>query len=122
MRLVLDSDPAVYTVRRYAAGEIVVNDQRLTAPCILSAQRLIVDWAASPLAPISAADLAPLLELAPAILLLGWSQQPQVPDASVRRALAGRGVALECMSLGAACRTYNILVQEGRPVVAGLFP
>jgi uncharacterized protein len=122
MRLVLDSDATVHTVRRYEAGAVVVGDQRLTGPCILSARRVISDWPASASMPLTEADLAPLLELAPAIVLLGWSQQPQVPEPGVRRSLGQRGIAVECMNLGAACRTYNVLVQEGRPVVAGLFP
>jgi uncharacterized protein len=122
MRLVLDSDTTVQIVRRYQPGEVVVGEQRLTAPCILSARRVISDWKADPSTPPRDAELAPLLELAPAIVLLGWAHEPQIPEPTVRRGLADRGIALECMSLGAACRTYNILVQEGRPVVAGLFP
>jgi uncharacterized protein len=42
--------------------------------------------------------------------------------AALRRMLEARGVALEVMNLGAACRTYNVLAQERREVVAGLFP
>jgi len=39
----------------------------------------------------------------------------------VRAVLAARGVGLEAMHLGAACRTYNVLVQEERRVAAALF-
>jgi len=41
---------------------------------------------------------------------------------TLRRSVEARGVSLELMSLGAACRTYNVLAQERREVVAGLFP
>jgi uncharacterized protein len=39
----------------------------------------------------------------------------------VRALLASQGIALEVMELGAACRTFNILVQEERRVAAALF-
>jgi uncharacterized protein len=35
-------------------------------------------------------------------------------------ALAEKGIAIECMSTAAACRTYNILMSEGRQVMAAL--
>ena len=45
----------------------------------------------------------------------------QFAPAALRDALAGRGVGLEAMQLGAACRTFNVLVQEERRVAAALF-
>jgi len=42
------------------------------------------------------------------------------PAAAVRRAFAEAGLALEPMDTGAACRTYNVLLAEGRPVGAAL--
>ena len=44
------------------------------------------------------------------------------PQRAIRQAFATRKVGLEVMDLGAACRTYNILVQEERRVAAALFP
>jgi uncharacterized protein len=125
MRLVLDTDPQILTVRRYGAGEIEVAGQVLRAPCILSPARLIADWAVSTAAELDEAALAPLLALRPAVLLIG-SDMPGAGaariDSALRRSVESRGVSLELMSLGAACRTYNVLAQERREVVAGLFP
>jgi uncharacterized protein len=42
-------------------------------------------------------------------------------SAAVRDEFARRGVGLEVMQLGAACRTFNVLVQEERRVLAALF-
>jgi uncharacterized protein len=44
------------------------------------------------------------------------------PASAIKQAFAARGIGLEVMDLGAACRTYNILVQEERRVAAALFP
>ena len=56
------------------------------------------------------------------IVLFGAGEIQQLPGAAIRAAFRTRGIALECMSLGAACRTYNILASEARSVLAGLFP
>ncbi len=122
VRLVLESDPRLYTIRRYAPGEIVVGDQVLHGPCIVSASRLVADWPAVSPDALDATTLAPLLKLEPVIILIGLLDTHGAPPRAMSVALQRRGIALESMNLGAACRTYNVLVHEGRAVVAGLFP
>lgn len=122
MRLVLDTDPQVLTVRGYAPGEIDVGGQKIRAPCIVSAARLITDWAIASAAALDMAALAPLLALHPTVVLIGADGADVAGSAPLRRALETRRIAFEIMNLGAACRTYNVLVQERREVVAGLFP
>jgi uncharacterized protein len=122
MRLVLDTDPQVLTVRGYAPGEIDIGGEKIRAPCIVSAAQLITDWPVSSAATLDLAALAPLLALHPTVVLIGADSADRLAAGALRRALETRGVALEVMNLGAACRTYNVLVQERREVVAGLFP
>jgi uncharacterized protein len=122
MRLVLETDPEILTVRRYAPGEIEIAGQLLRSPCIVSAHQLISDWQASTVNTLDLNILAPLLALQPRIVLLGSDVPEARAPGELRRALEGRGIALEVMNLGAACRTYNVLAQELRAVVAGLFP
>jgi len=122
MRLVLDTDPNVLTVRRYAPGEIEVAGEVIRQPCILSAERLITDWPVRSPAELDLPALEPVLALRPKILLIGVGDASLRPTLSLRRALEARGIAVETMDLGAACRTYNVLAQEHREVVAGLFP
>lgn len=54
------------------------------------------------------------------MLLLGTGADLVHPGVEVRNALADAGVGLEPMDTGAACRTYNVLLAEGRPVAAAL--
>ena len=54
------------------------------------------------------------------LLLLGTGRRQQMPGTEVRRAFTQAGVALEVMDTGAACRTYNVLLAEGRPAGAAL--
>jgi uncharacterized protein len=122
MRLVLDNEPGLITVRSYSPGEIAAGGQLLHSPCLLSAQRIVADWSARSVAGLGEADLAAVLALEPLVLLLGTDASGERPPLALRRQLEARGIAVETMGLGAACRTYNVLVQEYRPVVAGLFP
>ena len=122
MRLVLETDPQILTVRRYAPGEIEIAGQLLRSPCIVSARQLISEWQASAVNTLDLNIMEPLLALQPRIVLLGSDAPEARAPGELRRALEGRGIALEVMNLGAACRTYNVLAQELRAVVAGLFP
>ena len=56
----------------------------------------------------------------PDFLLLGTGEQQHFPNAELRAAFADAGIGLEAMNTGAACRTYNVLLAEGRPVAAAL--
>ena len=53
-------------------------------------------------------------------MLFGTGARQVLPGAEVRRAFADVHIALEAMDTGAACRTYNVLLAEGRPVGAAL--
>jgi len=54
------------------------------------------------------------------VLLLGTGRRQHFPAADLRRAFVAAGIALEAMDTGAACRTYNVLLGEGRPAGAAL--
>ena len=59
-------------------------------------------------------------DVLPELLLIGTGKTPQPISPAVRQALRATGVALEAMDTGAACRTYNVLMAEGRRVAAAL--
>ncbi len=122
MRLALESDPRIHLIRRYGGGEILVAEQRVARPVIITPQRLILDWSARTLEELSEPQLEPLFAQQAGIVLLGAGLVQGMPSAALRAAFRKQGIALEYMNLGAACRTYNILASEGRSVAAGLFP
>jgi len=69
-------------------------------------------------------DDAPLLRLAGVvdIILLGMGAEIAHPPAGLRLAVEEAGIGLEIMSSPAACRTYNVLIGEGRRVAAAVLP
>ncbi|MGI9521996.1 MAG: Mth938-like domain-containing protein [Hyphomicrobiaceae bacterium] len=88
----------------------------LCLPCGVFAWDVDVD------AQVSLALLEPVLAQLqpPAFLLFGTGTRQVFPTTDIRAAFVEAGVGLETMSTGAACRTYNILLGEGRPVAAAL--
>jgi uncharacterized protein len=121
MKFTLEASSRVNLIRAYSSAELRIGEQSVRRSCIITAEELVTDWEPATFADLSAAHLAPVLALAPELVLLGTGATQRFPPAAVRTAFAERGIGLEVMDLGAACRTFNILVQEERRVAALLF-
>ncbi|MDE3080296.1 MAG: Mth938-like domain-containing protein [Paracoccaceae bacterium] len=69
-------------------------------------------------------DTAALLALAGEVdvIILGTGPQIAHPPAALRKALEDAGLGVEPMGTPAACRTYNVLLSEGRRIAAVLLP
>ena len=89
--------------------------------CLVTAERLVTDWPPDSFAGLMPEHLQAIFALAPELVLLGTGPTQRFATAEVRGEFARRGVGLEVMELGAACRTFNVLVQEERRVLAALF-
>lgn len=109
-----------YTIRGYGPGEIRVNQTVYTRSLILTRSRLESGWNPPPLAAWTPAVLDPLLAHDPEILLLGTGAKLHLLGTPFLVHALRQGVGLEVMDTAAACRTFNILVSEGRRVAAGL--
>jgi uncharacterized protein len=127
MRFTLDTSGEFNAVRSYSAGSVTVgsssgSERTLHQPCIIARDTVISDWPAASLATLQPEHLDAVFTLGPQIVIAGTSARERLAPPAIRRLCRERGVALEGMELGAACRTYNVLMQEERPVVALLFP
>ena len=121
MKFTLDNGSGAHLIRSYSPAGIRIGDQLLTRSCIVTADRLITDFAPESFAAFAPEHLPVLFELAPEVVILGTGPVQHFAPAALRNAIAARGIGLEAMELGAACRTYNVLVQEERRVAAALF-
>ena len=108
-------------IRAFEAGRIRVGDRWIEGHMIVAPDRIITEWSVSAPAVLTLADLAPAVELDPEIILLGTGAALLFPDGDLMGELAERAIGLEIMSTAAACRTFNVLAQERRRVVAALF-
>lgn len=113
-------------IQSYGAGGFRINGQRYDGAVLVFPDRTdmwAVDGAAG-LAGLCADDFAPLVAMAADIdvLLLGSGRMMGMLDPTLRRDLRAAGLVVDVMDTGAACRTYNVLMAEGRRVAASLFP
>lgn len=105
---------------RYGEGWVEIGDRRYTSSLIVATDALIVPWTRSPFTDLSATDLAVTLELRPNLVLLGCGSRQRFPPGQCLAPLIAAGIGWETMTTGAACRTFNVLAEEGRRVVAAL--
>jgi len=108
-------------IRAWEPGRVRVGDRWLAGNLIVSTDRIVENWTTIEPAALSVADLAPALELEPVIIVIGTGTEQLLPDVELMAAVGARSVGLEIMSTPAACRTFNVLLQEQRRVVAALF-
>ena len=120
MKIERDSTEGRNAFSGYGEGYVQVGPTRYTASLVVSGDRVIADWPAVSVAALGPDHLAAIIELAPEILLLGTGAKFQFPEAALLAPLYRAGIGVEVMDTPAACRTYNILLAEGRNVVAAL--
>jgi uncharacterized protein len=115
-----DSPDGRNTFTGYGAGYVEVNGKRHSSSLLVSADRLVVDWPASSVDALAADHLAAILELHPEIAILGTGRAFRFPQPARLAPLHQARIGVEVMDTQAACRTYNILMGEGRNVVAAV--
>jgi uncharacterized protein len=120
MKLSLDFNATKNTIRAYGEGWISVNDQQIRQSVIVTPEKVIVDWPPQTYADLDESHFEPIKALGPEIVLLGTGSRQQFPPPGLTRSLLSVGIGLEVMNTAAACRTYNIIMAEGRRVVAAL--
>lgn len=120
MRFTLDRHSTANLITHVGIEGIRIGQTRIMQSVIVSATDLIADWPVRRLRGLDLESLAPALALAPEILILGTGDRIRFPAAALYAQLAARGIGLEVMDTAAACRTYNVLVNDQRPVVAAL--
>jgi uncharacterized protein len=103
----------------YGEGYVLVNGERHEASVIVTPE-LVLPWSASGFEALAEADFEVFLGLDLEILLVGTGPKQRFPHPRLTRALAEKRVGVEVMDMPAACRTYNILMAEGRRVAAAL--
>ena len=121
MKFILDTSSDGYAIERYETGEIVIGERRYHKSLILLPNQVIADWPPSSIDELAAADFQQLAELDPEIVLLGTGREQRFLHPSLSQPLMQQRIGFEVMSTAAACRTYNILMAEGRRVAAALF-
>lgn len=115
------NDAGAFAVTGYGPGYLIAGGTRYAHALVVSAEAPPRQWPLEGISGLSAELLAPLVAgTPPEIVLIGTGSQQVFPPPSVLRPLIEAGVGIEVMNTSAACRTYNLLLSEGRRVVAAL--
>ena len=121
MKFELDDQHADRLITAYHAGWIKIGEMRIERPCLVTIDGVLEASLPNSPAELEVAHFAAVVERRPEIVLLGTGARQQFADYGITQHLAGVGIGLETMDTGAACRSYNILVGEGRSVAAMLY-
>ena len=114
--------PGRQLIERYGPPGFRVSGVVWEGPVLVFPNRTLA-WAVAAAAAIDLESLAPVIaDSGVEILLLGLGRQMAAVARELRVGLRQRGIALEAMDTGAACRTYNLLLGEDRRVAAALLP
>ncbi len=118
MQLSLNRPGEYLFVRKVGAEAITVVDRDLAGSFILAPDQAIEGWPVRAVSDINESAIAPIVELKPAVLILGTGPRIVFPTQWLFAEFLRRGIGIEVMDNAAAARTFNVLVGESRRVVA----
>jgi uncharacterized protein len=120
--LKLQSDPhsGANTITGYGDGYVEINKTPYAHAVVLSSDGAISEWSAQSFDNLEAHHFSQLIDLKPELILIGTGKRQRFPKPELLKALISAKIGFEIMDSQAACRTYNILVGEGRKVLLAL--
>lgn len=119
MKLHLANAGQQNVIAAYGDGYVQINATRHESSVVLDA-RSVAPWAVTTIRDLTAADLAAVAAAKPEIVIIGTGKRFAFPHPVHLKPLIDARIGYEVMDTAAACRTYNILLGEGRNVMAAL--
>ena len=120
MKLHADRIAGENAIARYGVEGVAVNGVEHRHSVVVPWQGAVVRWPVDAFAALTAEHFATLAALGPELVIFGSGARLRFPPAATLRSLIERRIGVETMDTAAACRTYNVLLAEGRSVVAAL--
>ena len=120
MKMRADRIEGQNAIARHGPEGVVVNAVEHRQSVIVPWAGDVVAWDAPSFESLSADHFARIASLKPELVIFGSGARLRFPAPALLRPLIDAGIGVETMDTAAACRTYNVLLAEGRSVVAGL--
>ncbi len=120
MKFQPDTLAGVNAVSRHEPGRVWVHGAAFDTSLLLPWSGTVQAWGVARFEDLAAADFERIVALRPELVIFGSGLRLRFPPPALLRALIDARIGVETMDTAAACRTYNVLVSEGRPVVAAL--
>lgn len=108
------------TVTAYDATGIEINAIHFSHSLIVLPEKQPMNWDVTVFEELKAGDFDPINQQDPDVVILGTGDKQRFIHPRLITALTQRRIGVECMDNHAACRTYNILMTEGRKVALAL--
>lgn len=120
MQFNLDNNQGKYQISSYQTGEITINKEVYIKSIIITQEQLITDWPPQQFTELTEDHLTTIINLNPQIVVLGTGEKHHFLAQHLMLPFLQRGIGIEVMNTNAACRTYNVLLSEGRNIIAAL--
>lgn len=120
MKMALDDIDQRLVIRGYGPGEVAVGNRTYNSSLLITPDGVVPDWEPAAVEDITPRHVMAILDYRPELLILGTGDRQEFPSPRLFADLMDARVGYEVMATPAACRTYNILLGEGRRVVAAL--
>jgi uncharacterized protein len=108
------------TITAYEKDSVEINAITYNYSLIVLPETKPQQWSATSFEQLSAEDFAQIEATIPDVVILGTGNKQRFVHPKLTAALAAKRIGVECMDNQAACRTYNILMAEGRKVALAL--
>ncbi len=120
LKLHQDSSNTLNTVTGYGPDYVDINLERHTHSVIVLPGAPVAVWPVGSFDALAPEHFALLLEPQPEVVIFGSGAKLRFPHPRLTAQLTAQRIGVETMDFQAACRTYNILMAEGRKVAAAL--
>lgn len=110
----------VQTITAHGPGWVGVQGERVAHSVIIGSRGQRLEWPCTRFEDLGPEHFAQLAQMDCEVVIFGSGERLRFPQPAWLRPLIAKRIGLETMDTAAACRTYNILAQEGRDVVAAL--
>ncbi|MEO8808105.1 MAG: Mth938-like domain-containing protein [Burkholderiaceae bacterium] len=120
MKLQADRIEGQNAIARHGPGGVIVNGTEHRSSVLVPWRGTVVPWPVADFAALTEAHFAMLIDLQPELVIFGSGSRIRFARPELLRPLIERRIGIETMDTAAACRTYNVLLAEGRSVLAAL--
>ena len=120
MKFAQDSQDEGYFITAYSENSVSINGKEFGQSLIITKTKLNENWAVSAVELLQADHIDQILFFNPELIIIGTGDKLIFPAVEIYSGIIEHGIGVDFMDTRAACRTYNILMSEGRDVVAGL--
>ncbi len=109
-----------HNIRRCSTTEIQIGETVFQHSILLAPDQIITEWNPASVDQLTDPHFEQITTLSPELVLLGTGQKRALFNTPQQQQWLQRFPGMEVMDTASACRTYNLLLAEGRRVVAGL--